>query len=316
MIAMKRLLFSLFMAVLPLVSCLAASVDADSLSAEADSVAGGRYMWIPDSMKRDVTLLLKGHSRVVDDESRLDLSEKVTYRGDTVPMVLRSRNIGRFDRGLSNFLFIPKGQWQFGLTASYGEFSTEDLDLFSVLKDFDFSGHSFSIRPYLSYFIKNNISVGLRLSYNSSKASLGSLKMDISDDMNLNLHDVSYRNESYAAAVVLNQYIGLSRRSRFGVFNEVALGVSSGNADFNRPYSGEAKNTHSTYMKATLDFSPGVCVFIMKNVSFNLSFGVFGFYLKNEKQSVDGVPEGSNVSSGANFRFNIFNLNFGIAAHI
>ena len=54
----------------------------------------------------------------------------------------------------------------------------------------------------------------------------------------------------------------------------------------------------------------------MKNVSFNLSFGVFGFYLKNEKQSVDGVPEGSNVSSGANFRFNIFNLNFGIAAHI
>lgn len=283
----------------------------------SDSVMpGGRYVWIPDSMASDVATLLKGHSKLVDDPARLDMSELVTFRGDTIPMMLKTRNLGRFDRGLFNYLFIPRGQWHFGLTASYGEFSTDDLDLFSVLKDFDFSGHTFAIRPYIAYFIKNNLSVGLRLSYNSSKATLGSLKMDISDDMNLNLKDVMYRNESYSAAIVLSQYIGLSRRGRFGVFNEVALGFSSGNGDFRRNYAGEPKVTHSTYMKAALDFSPGVCVFIMKNVSFNLSFGVFGFYLRNEKQSVDGVPEGNHFSSGANFRFNIFNLNFGLGIHI
>ncbi len=314
---MKRFLLSISI----VFAAVGASFAGDALPVDVapkDSVAlsGGKYVWIPDSMASDVSKLLKGHSMVVDDESRLDPNERVTHNGDTVPMVLKSRNLGRFDRGLSNFLFIPRGQWQFGLTASYGEFSTEDLDLFSVLKDFDFSGHTFSIRPYVSYFIRNNLSVGLRLSYNSSKATLGSLKMDISDDMNLNLSDVSYRNEGYSAAVVLSQYIGLTRRGRFGVFNEVALGLSSGNADFTRNYAGEPKNTHTTYMKATLDFSPGVCIFIMKNVSFNLSFGVFGFYLQNQKQDVDGVPEGSSLTSGANFRFNIFNLNFGIAAHI
>lgn len=69
-------------------------------------------------------------------------------------------------------------------------------------------------------------------------------------------------------------------------------------------------------MQARLSFSPGVCVFIMKNVSFNVSFGVFGFYLRNEKQTVNGEPLGNRFTSGANFKFNIFNINFGIGVHI
>lgn len=292
-----------------------------SASAEApavDSVAhdDGSYIWIPDSLRGQVDMLLKGHHKVVNDDENMDMSERVVFRGDTIPMVLKSRNLGRFERGLYNFLFIPRGQWHFGLTASYGEFSTDDLELFDILSDFDFSGHSFSIRPEVAYFIRNNLSVGLRLSYNSSKATLGSLNMDISDDMSFNISDIMYRNESYSAAVVLRQYIGLARRGRFGIFNEVALGFSSGNGDFNRPFDGSVKNTHTTYMKAALDFSPGVCVMVMKNVSFNLSFGIFGFYLQNSKQTVDGVAEGNRFTSGANFRFNIFNLNFGLGVHI
>ena len=51
----------------------------------------------------------------------------------------------------------------------------------------------------------------------------------------------------------------------------------------------------------------------MRNVAFHVSFGVFGFNLKNEKQRENGEEAGSRFSSGANFRFNIFNINFGIA---
>ena len=35
-------------------------------------------------------------------------------------------------------------------------------------------------------------------------------------------------------------------------------------------------------MQAALNFSPGVSVFILDPVSFNVSFGVFGFILKRE----------------------------------
>jgi hypothetical protein len=43
-----------------------------------------------------------------------------------------------------------------------------------------------------------------------------------------------------------------------------------------------------------------------------VSFGVFGVKFRNEHQKTDGVDEGSRFTSGANFKFNIFNINFGL----
>lgn len=313
---MKRYISLIVAAILLITGCPDAVAGALAADSVKHGVPGGKYVFVPDSLQDDVIRLLKGHSKVVDDESRIDASEKVIWKGDTVPMQLKTRNLGRFDRGLSNYLFIPKGQWSFGLTASYGEFSTDNMELFNLLSDIDINAHAFSIKPYMMYFIRNNLSVGMRFGYTSSKGNIGSFKVDIDEDMNFNLHDVMYRNESYTAALMFRQYIGIARKGRFGVFNEVELAFSSGNSDFCRPYGGELRNTHTTYMNAALNFSPGVCVFIMKNVSFNVSFGVFGFYLKNEKQTENGEEKGNRVTSGANFRFNIFNINFGIGVHI
>ena len=306
-----KLLFGLLMAV---VAAWPGVAQADV--AEMDSVAaGGKMMWIPDSLAGDGATLLKGHSRVVDDPLRLDPDEKVLWRGDTIPMVLKSRNLGRYDRGLSNFLFIPKGTWKVGLTVSYGEFSTSDMRMMDVLGDIDVGVNSFNIKPYISYFIRNNLAVGVRMGYTRTRGSIDSFKVDIDEDMSFDLHDIGYRAESYEAAVMLQQYMGLTRRGRFGVYNEAELSFSSGNSDFDRPYNGVLRRTHSTNMEARLTFSPGVCVFIMDNVSFNVSFGVFGFYLRNEKQQVDGEPMGNRFTSGANFRINLFNLAFGLVIH-
>ena len=285
-------------------------------AAPADSLSrGGRYMFVPDSLVDPVQKILdgKGSVRIAP---KFDPEEMTIVRGDTVPMVLKSRNLGRYDRGLFNYLFIAKGTWQFGLTAAYGEFNTKDLRGFDLFSDFDFAGHTLSIKPYVAYFFNNNMSLGLRLGYTDSKASLGSLSVDFDDDINFDLHDIKYRDEAYTAALMFRQYIGLARKGRFGVFNEAELAFSSGKSDFDRPYGGKPGNTHTTYMDARLTFSPGLCVFMTKNLSFNVSFGVFGFYLRNEKQ-VHGDGESSNrFSSGANFRFNIFNINFGLGVHI
>ncbi|MCM1152037.1 MAG: hypothetical protein NC328_00060 [Muribaculum sp.] len=308
---MKKLFLLISLLCLSAPACFAS----DQSSISSDSVPG-KFVWVPDSLSQDVDKLLEGHSKVVLDSEKLDLSETVVYKGDTIPMVLKDRNLGRYDRGLFNWLFIPKGSWHFGLTASYGEFSTSDLEMFDILDDIDLGAHSFSIRPFISYFIRNNLSVGVRMSYNTTKANIDSFKVDIDEDMNFNLHDIAYRNESYSTALILNQYIGIARLGRFGVTNEVSLEFSSGNSSFRRPFAGVPKETHTTYMDARLNFSPGVCVFIMKNVSFNLSFGVFGFYLRNEKQTVDGEALGNRFTSGANFKFNIFNIAMGIGVHI
>lgn len=314
---MKRILFLIFAAIAVISAHGEDSVPAGKRMPVANE-PDGKYIFIPDSLQKQVLMLLRGGKKVVDDDRAISFDDKTIVNGDTVPMLLNTRNFARerYDRGLFNHLFIPKGKWAFGLTAAYGEFGTEDLELLGLLTDIDLSIHTFSIKPSVSYFIRNNLSVGLRFGYTSMKGNIGSFNVDISEDMNFSLNDVMYRNEGYTAALTLSQYIGLSRRGRFGIFNEVELAFSSGNSDFRRPFGGEERETHSTYMDASLNFSPGVCVFIMENVSFNVSFGVFGYHLRNEKQKENGEDIGNRFASGANFRFNIFNINFGIGIHI
>lgn len=290
----------------------------------ADSIApqtGGRLMFIPDSIAADVESVLRGYSNIVRDNSRLDPLDMIVIGNDTVPPIIKDRNLGRYDRGLFNYVFIPKGMWQLGVTASYGEFNARNFEMLDILSDLDMGLSAFSIKPYVSYFVRSNLSVGLRFGYSSAKGNLDSANVDFDEDMNFNLSGVSYRNESYAAAFFARNYIGLSRAGRFGVFNELELSFASGNSDFKRIFDDSPKTTHTTYTDIRLNFSPGLCVFIMDNVSFNISFGVFGFYLRNERQrtTTEKDPEyaetGNRLTSGANFRFNIFNINFGLGIH-
>lgn len=289
--------------------------------AQASSAANGAaedyvIMTIPDSLASDVRNLLRGHRKVVRDDSYIDLDEKVTYKGDTLPMVLKDLKLGRYDRGLFNFLFVPKGMWTLGLTASYGKFSTSDLEMFDVISNVDISAHAFSIKPYFSYAFKNNITAGLRLEYTNVVGDIDNFGLDIDEDMSFSLHDIGYRSESYSAALLLTQYIGLTRRGRFGVFNEAQLKLTSGTSDFNRPFDGNIRQTHNSNFQASLTYSPGVCVYVLPQLSCNLSFGVFGFYINHTKQWENGERTGSRTTSGANFRFNIFNISFGLAVHL
>ena len=294
----------------------AAMADDSVPAPERKPVPDGKYIYIPDSLQKDVLRLLDGHSKVVDDENRLDVEERTVYRGDTVPMVLKSINLGRYDRGLSNFLYIPKGNIAMGITASYGEIKTSDLQMLGLVSDVDISGSVFSVKPYVQYFIRNNLAVGIRFGYYGARGGIDSFNVDIDDDMSFSLNDIVYKAQSYSAAVTLSQYIGIARRGRFGVYNEIELAFKQGTSSFTRPHEGVLRTTDTNTIEGQINFSTGLQVFIMRNVAFHVSFGVFGFNFKNQKQKEDGVSTGSRFSSGANFRFNIFNINFGIAVVI
>lgn len=248
------------------------------------------------------------------DEEYLD--ERVIVGRDTVSMIIPQKNFGRYDRGLYNYLFIPKGQWAFGLTASYGSFDSKDVQVLSIIKDFDFKGTIYSVKPSIAYFWKNNQSVGVKFNYTHSDLDLPNLSVDFDDDLNFSIKDVSYYSETYSMALFYRNYVGLGREKRFAVFNDVDLSFGGGNSRFKRYYDGQLRDTHTQIFQAALNFSPGVCIFIMDYISFNVSFGVFGLQMRKETQRTNEVEEGSRFTSGANFKFNIFNINFGIGVHI
>lgn len=254
--------------------------------------------------------IVKGHPH------HPELDELVIVGKDTTSLVIRDRNFGRYDRGLFNYLYIPRKQWVFGLTASYGDFNAKDVEILQAVDNFDFDGKQYAINPTIGYFFRDNQCIGLKFNYTRADAELGHLSVNLGEDLSFNIHDITYSSDKYSMGIFYRNYVGLNRSRRFAVFNEACLSFGSGSSRFKRPYDGKIRDTRTDLTEVALNFSPGVCVFIMDSFSFNVSFGVFGVHLTNEKQITDGVEEGSRFSSGANFRFNLFNINFGIGVHI
>lgn len=273
---------------------------------------GGQYLWVPDADLTAVESVLNGEMTKLS-ALNTDLSEMTYWRGDSIPMALPTKRLGRYDRKLYNWLIYPKGLWHIGLTANYGELNTEDMEILSIINDIDLHGKIYSIKPSVSYFLRNNLCVGMRLAFTKGDMGINSFKVDIDEDMSFNLHDIKYTSDSYAAAVFIQQYFGLSRRGRFAVFNEAEVSVGTGSSHFIRPFDGVLRDTRTKTQSFNINYSPGVSIMMMKNAAFNLSFGIFGFHLKDEKQWENGEESGSRFTSGINFRFNLFNINFGVS---
>lgn len=313
---MRRRIKSTIISVLAAVAAIAAgSLDAHAaVIAATDSTAAIIGRRIETGSGNDI--VNRKVEKLRDDADSLLLSQRVIVGNDTVKLIIPEKNYGRYDRGLFNFLYIPKGQWSFGVTAFYGAFDTEDVSLLSFMKDLNFKGSMFSLSPYVSYFVGHNRAIGMKLGYSRNKFDLKSLSVDIDDDINFTLKDVDYHTENYTAAIFYRRYIGLDNSRRFAIFNDTELAFSNGSGTFKRLINDAPKETRTNSTKASLNFSPGLCVFIQEYVSFSISFGVFGVYYKTEKQRTNDVEEGSRSALGASFKFNLLNLNMGIAVHI
>lgn len=239
----------------------------------------------------------------------------VIVGNDTINEYLRGKNWGRFDRKLYNHLYIPKGGVAVGLAVSFGNYDTSDMRLLSYIKDLDIKVRAYSIKPEVSVFFRHNQAIGLRFGYSKGDYNVNSLSVDFDEDINFSIKDVKYSSQQYSTSLYYRNYVGLDRSRRFAIFNEVAFVFAAGNAMFSRLYNNEPRITESNDIQLRLNFSPGLSVFMHPNASFNLSFGVFGWYFTKEKQRTNGLEEGIRTSSGASFKFNIFNLNMGLNVH-
>ena len=245
-------------------------------------------------------------------------TDSLTHENTVVMLNDSTTSLGRkFDRGLTNYRFIPQGEWICGLAVSYTGYNSKDSDLLLLIKDFNFTGSLFGIHPYVGYFVSDNNCIGLQLGYSATNANLGNLSIDILEDMDISLSDLSYNLKKFSAGIFHRAYIGLTRSGQIGVFNETSLTLESGTSHFIRGNQETGfKDTKTISNEVVLGINPGISVFVLKNVSANVSVGILGLNYRSSKQYIDNVETGVYKTGGANFKINILNIKIGVTVHI
>lgn len=230
--------------------------------------------------------------------------------------IIRTKPVGRYDRGIINYRFVPKHTWIGGVTVSVFNFESDNSRLlFSLLKDIDLDLRTLSVNPFVGYAVADNVVVGLKFGYSRISGGIDNLALNI-EDMDISLKDIRYTDDSYSFNFFHRSYVGLDPKGLFGLFNETTLGYSTGSARFSRGKDETLKYTDSTINQLRVGINPGIAIFIMPNVGAEVSFGVAGFTYNWEKQKKSNGEEGKRTNSGANFKINLFNINIGITVCI
>ena len=274
----------------------AQTVEADSVSvANGDSVVKYKLVVVHDTV----------YVPVPEAEMPVDFSK-----------IIFTKPVGRYDRGITNFRFIPKHKWIGGITFSVYNFESDNSRLlFSLLKDINMNLRTLSVNPFVGYAVKDNVVVGLKFGYSRISGGVDNLSLNV-EDLDVSLKDIRYSDDSYSFSLFHRSYIGLDQKGIFGLFNETTLGYNTGSGRFSRGKDDTLKYTDSTVNQLHVGINPGIAIFIMPNVGAEVSFGVAGFTYNWEKQKKSNGEVGKRTNSGANFRINLFNINIGITVCI
>lgn len=222
---------------------------------------------------------------------------------------------GMISRDATKKVFVPKGQWMTGGQIAWNQWDNDNLN-YLVVKDINFEGYTFSVGPYLGYFFANNMAAGLRFSYHRYYLNLGELDINLGDDFNIGLKDLYYLQHNYETTAFMRSYLPLGDSKIFGLFGEVQLNYIYSEG---RNSTGQDETYSITYANSNtmeLALAGGMAVFLTDYLAAEVMLNVGGFHFKWGRQNTNNIESGSNNSSGANFKFNLFSIKFGLTYYL
>lgn len=224
----------------------------------------------------------------------------------------------RQERGLTDThnLFVPKGQWIFGGTASYSTHTNKGYQ-FLVIEGINSKGYTFRVSPMIAYALRDNMAIGARFVYARSLLKLDNASLKFGDDVDateFRARDFYTLTHSYTASVIWRQYIPLGNSKRFALFNEMQLSAGGSQAKFAN--DSPVKGTYQTGYSLSLGISPGIVAFATNNMAVEVNVGVMGISYNHVKQVHNQVREGKLDTSMMNFKVNIFSIGLGMAFYL
>ena len=224
----------------------------------------------------------------------------------------------RQQRGLTDThnLFVPRGQWIFGGTASYSTHSNETYR-FLVVEGIESKGYTFKVSPMIAYAFRDNMALGARFIYGRSLLRVDKADLKLGDEetgTEIHVNEFYELVHSYSAAVIWRQYIPLGRNKRFALYNELSLSAGGSQGRFANDVP--VKGTYETGYTFSLGISPGIVAFATNNMAVEVNVGVMGITYTHTKQVHNQVTVGKRDASMMNFKVNIFSIGLGMAFYL
>ncbi|MFI3294702.1 MAG: hypothetical protein R3Y19_01635 [Rikenellaceae bacterium] len=218
------------------------------------------------------------------------------------------------DRGIKKSVFMPKGQWFAGGSASYLEVTGDDYD-FLMINNIEAKAFTLSTKLMVGYTLSNNVAAGVSFSYDRTMVQIDNIDLSLSEDMVFGVSDYYSIQHIYTGTAFLRTYISLGDSKRFGLFNDVRFNFGAGQGKI---FSGTGDEMVGTYEKITqmgMTLSPGISVFATNFMSVEASIGILGLSYSRTEQVTNQVYEGSFESLSANFKINLLSIALGITLY-
>lgn len=242
-------------------------------------------------------------------------AQRCVEMSDSVRLSINER---RANRGLvdRDNVFVPKGQWIFGGTASYSTHTNKEYKAL-IIEGINSNGYTFKVSPLIAYAVSDNMALGARVNYGRTFMRMDEAGLSFGDaetGTNINVTDYYALKHSYSVAAVWRQYIPLGRNKRFAIFNEVQL--AGGGSQSKYAADTPVRGTFSEYVDVSLGISPGVVAFVSNVMAVEVNVGVMGVQYSRTKQVHNQVETGKTTSSYMNFSVNLFSIGLGVSFYL
>lgn len=220
-----------------------------------------------------------------------------------------------FRRNLEQVTFVPKGQWLAGVSVNYAQNSSDKYQ-FLIIEDISGDAYSFKVSPMVQYCFKNNMTAGGRLSYERLKTTVDRASLVLSSEDAYDVDNFDMVTANYYATALYRNYFSLGAGTRFGFFNELQLQLGGGESRLINGAGEDLTGTFERNFSLNVGLSPGLIMFLNNYSAIEVNVGVLGFGYTKTKSTTDRVYIANRKSQKANFKVNLFSIQFGVVFYL
>lgn len=236
-------------------------------------------------------------------------------RAQDVATPERTDSIEPFKLDIESVEFIPKGQWITGVSVSYSQ-SHQNKYQFLIVEGISGDTYSFKVSPMLLYAVKPDLAVGGRFSYERSLTKMENADIIIDSETDESIDHLYRLSHNYFGTVMMRNYFSIGKSKRFGFFNELQLQVGGGQSKITTGVGKDLSGTYERNISIDVGLAPGLCLFLSNYSAMEVNIGVLGFSYTATKAVKDQIYVSHRNSKSANFRINLFSIQFGVAFYL